>query len=91
MIDIVDTLDLPNQAETGCVRLPSSNGATSAPQGVELRHLRYFVAAADAGNQREPPGCPPKVEEPANPARVRTTPTRNTRQRPHRPVDSTGR
>jgi hypothetical protein len=28
---------------------PQSYGATAAPQGVELRHLRYFVAAADAG------------------------------------------
>jgi DNA-binding transcriptional LysR family regulator len=42
-------LDLPNQSETGPVRIRSSGGATSAPQGVELRHLRYFVAAADAG------------------------------------------
>jgi DNA-binding transcriptional LysR family regulator len=49
VIDIVDTLSLPNQAETGSVRLPNTNGVTSAPRGVELRHLRYFVAAADAG------------------------------------------
>jgi len=34
-------------AETEPVLLPSSEGA--APQGVELRHLRYFVAVADAG------------------------------------------
>src|SRR5499427_10080159 len=34
-------------AETAPVLLPGSAGA--APQGVELRHLRYFVAVADAG------------------------------------------
>jgi DNA-binding transcriptional LysR family regulator len=44
-----DIVDMPNPSETGPVRLPSSDGATPAPQGVELRHLRYFVAAADAG------------------------------------------
>jgi len=35
------------QSETGSFTSSSSNGA--APQGVELRHLRYFVAVADAG------------------------------------------
>ena len=35
------------QAPAGPLRLPGSGGA--APQGVELRHLRYFVAVADAG------------------------------------------
>lgn len=49
MTDVVDALDVANQAETASVRLPSSNGVTPAPRGVELRHLRYFVAAADAG------------------------------------------
>ena len=34
-------------AETEPILLPGSAGA--APQGVELRHLRYFVAVADAG------------------------------------------
>jgi|RhiMetdeSRZDD1v2_1073273.scaffolds.fasta_scaffold02686_11 DNA-binding transcriptional LysR family regulator len=34
-------------AETEPILLPSSEGV--APQGVELRHLRYFVAVADAG------------------------------------------
>lgn len=34
-------------AETGSILLPGSEGV--APQGVELRHLRYFVAVADAG------------------------------------------
>jgi len=33
--------------ETGSVLLPSSGGGV--PQGIELRHLRYFVAVADAG------------------------------------------
>jgi DNA-binding transcriptional LysR family regulator len=32
---------------TTAAELPDSGGAT--PQGVELRHLRYFVAVADAG------------------------------------------
>jgi DNA-binding transcriptional LysR family regulator len=36
-----------NRAGAGPFVLPSSGGA--APQGVELRHLRYFVAVADAG------------------------------------------
>lgn len=35
------------QAEAGPVVLGGSDGA--APEGVELRHLRYFVAVADAG------------------------------------------
>ena len=35
------------QAETAPAVLPPSDG--TAPQGVELRHLRYFVAVADAG------------------------------------------
>jgi DNA-binding transcriptional LysR family regulator len=35
------------RAGTGSAALPSSAGR--APQGVELRHLRYFVAVADAG------------------------------------------
>jgi DNA-binding transcriptional LysR family regulator len=35
------------RAETEPVLLPGSEGV--APQGVELRHLRYFVAVADAG------------------------------------------
>jgi DNA-binding transcriptional LysR family regulator len=34
-------------AETEPILLPGSEGA--APQGIELRHLRYFVAVADAG------------------------------------------
>src|SRR6516164_8743727 len=33
------------QAQAGPVRLPGG----IAPQGLELRHLRYFVAVADAG------------------------------------------
>src|SRR6266704_397932 len=36
-----------NSARTGSLVLAGSGG--SAPQGVELRHLRYFVAVADAG------------------------------------------
>jgi DNA-binding transcriptional LysR family regulator len=36
-----------NPARTGSLVLSGSVGA--APQGVELRHLRYFVAVADAG------------------------------------------
>jgi DNA-binding transcriptional LysR family regulator len=35
------------QAPAGSLLLSGSGGA--APQGVELRHLRYFVAVADAG------------------------------------------
>jgi DNA-binding transcriptional LysR family regulator len=35
------------QSEMGSLAASSSNGA--APHGVELRHLRYFVAVADAG------------------------------------------
>jgi DNA-binding transcriptional LysR family regulator len=36
-----------DEARTGSAERPDSGGATS--QGVELRHLRYFVALADAG------------------------------------------
>ena len=35
------------QAETVPTMLPAFGG--SVPQGLELRHLRYFVAVADAG------------------------------------------
>jgi len=35
-----------NQAQA--VPRPAAAGA-EAPQGIELRHLRYFVAVADAG------------------------------------------
>ena len=35
------------QSETGSFPRAGSEAAT--PQGVELRHLRYFVAVADAG------------------------------------------
>jgi DNA-binding transcriptional LysR family regulator len=35
------------QAQAEPVRLPRAD--TQAPQGLELRHLRYFVAVADAG------------------------------------------
>src|SRR3974390_3773889 len=35
------------QAEAQSTALSGSGGTT--PQGVELRHLRYFVAVADAG------------------------------------------
>jgi DNA-binding transcriptional LysR family regulator len=35
------------QAQAEPVRLPQAD--TQAPQGVELRHLRYFAAVADAG------------------------------------------
>ena len=35
------------QATTAPALLPTSGN--SAPQGLELRHLRYFVAVADAG------------------------------------------
>ncbi len=35
------------QAQTGPMAVSGPGGAT--PQGVELRHLRYFVAVADAG------------------------------------------
>jgi DNA-binding transcriptional LysR family regulator len=36
------------QAQAGPVQLPPAGAG--APQGLELRHLRYFVALADAGN-----------------------------------------
>jgi DNA-binding transcriptional LysR family regulator len=36
------------QAQAGKVQLPWTDAV--APQGLELRHLRYFVALADAGN-----------------------------------------
>ena len=35
------------QAETVPTMLPAFGG--SVPQGLELRHLRYFVAVAEAG------------------------------------------
>src|SRR5215469_611427 len=37
-----------DQAQAQAVPRPAAAGA-GAPQGVELRHLRYFVAVADAG------------------------------------------
>ena len=37
-----------NHAQAQVVPRPTAAGA-GAPQGVELRHLRYFVAVADAG------------------------------------------
>jgi DNA-binding transcriptional LysR family regulator/DNA-binding CsgD family transcriptional regulator len=37
-----------NQAQTEAVPRPTA-AAAGAPQGVELRHLRYFAAVADAG------------------------------------------
>jgi hypothetical protein len=36
-----------DEARAGSAEQPNSGGVT--PQGVELRHLRYFVALADAG------------------------------------------
>src|SRR5271163_5347705 len=36
-----------DEARTGSAERPDSGGVT--PQGVELRHLRYFVAVVDAG------------------------------------------
>src|SRR5260370_42608757 len=36
-----------DEARAGSAEQPDSGGVT--PQGVELRHLRYFVALADAG------------------------------------------
>src|SRR5260370_21947450 len=36
-----------DEAGDGSAEQPDSGGVT--PQGVELRHLRYFVALADAG------------------------------------------
>ena len=37
-----------NQAQVEAVPRPAAAGP-GAPQGVELRHLRYFTAVADAG------------------------------------------
>jgi len=45
--DRVRRMTVVEEAETGPAVLSGSDGA--APQGVELRHLRYFVAVADAG------------------------------------------
>jgi DNA-binding transcriptional LysR family regulator len=42
-------------AEAGPIVLPSSGCA--APQGIELRHLRYFVAVADAGTFTHAAAC----------------------------------
>jgi hypothetical protein len=36
-----------DEARAGSAERPDSGGVT--PQGVELRHLRYFVTLADAG------------------------------------------
>jgi hypothetical protein len=36
------------QARAAAARLPRADA--EAPQGLELRHLRYFVAVADAGS-----------------------------------------
>src|SRR5437879_7788871 len=38
-----------NRAQAEPVPRPAAEGA-DAPQGVELRHLRYFAAVADAGS-----------------------------------------
>jgi DNA-binding transcriptional LysR family regulator len=38
----------PAKRMTGPARVPRAD--TEAPQGIELRHLRYFVALADAGS-----------------------------------------
>ncbi len=43
----VRRMTVVEEAEAGPAVLSGSDGA--APQGVELRHLRYFVAVADAG------------------------------------------